>query len=494
MEIKALNLNVSLELLLLDTLRLEERWMSTEELSCSLKISRKKTENIIASLTHKIKIFNSEQLILKTARGQGNQLLVESNKVYIDFRRSIIENTLIYKIIFSIMFKKNSNIVSLALENFVSESLVQKKIYKANEFLKDFGVKIGTRKQELKFIGDENQIRILIQNLLWRLYRGEEWPFYQVNEKLLKKIIYKFSESLNLKIEEITCNKITYILAINYIRFKKGETIDLSNITKRYSKLCLWVDSKTQIYNTLKMEFDLSKSEIDFFILHLITQKDIYERLGNPDSILKNTPADIATELLIKKYNNEFGRLTAEETTIFYKNIYPCHLYANLFSNLVFSETAGYYGLNIVSQYLPIMKKTIEKMLYSLYIGSGMNIFLNHKYLLTEYLLTFSEFTSIVGKEKKVTILIDTDASKVSEQFLINQIKNRFSDLYNLELVTNIEKTNNNVDLVISTTCLNDKQGMREDVQCFIIHLFPTQKEFDYIENYLKLLIIKNTK
>lgn len=46
-------------------------------------------------------------------------------------------------------------------------------------------------------------------------------------------------------------------------------------------------------------------------------------------------------------------------------------------------------------------EKTIEGIIASLYIESELSLFLNDKYLLTEYLLAFSEFIPIVYKEKK---------------------------------------------------------------------------------------------
>ncbi|BDM76576.1 helix-turn-helix domain-containing protein [Lactococcus garvieae] len=494
MEIKALEKNVSLELQLLDHLQQEGEWRSTEELASLLKINTKKTGSLITHLTHKIKTLNSRDLVLKTVRGRGNLLVVKSNKEYRRFRRSIIENTITYKIIFSIILYENSNVTKLSLDNFVSESLIKNKISQANKFLAIWGVKIVTRKKECQFIGEENQIRVMLQTLLWRLYRGEEWPFYQINKFLIKDIIYKFSENLNLDIKEITCNKLAYIFAINYSRFKRGNAIKVTQNIKEYSRLCHWIGSKTQIYDILTENYNFSKDETTFFILELITQRDIYEKLvesmGESSLLLKNTPADVGIQILLKKYNEYFKELTVEQSDLFYKNIYPCHIYADLFSNLIFSESE-YYGLNIVSRYVPMMKKTIEGIIASLYIESELSLFLNDKYLLTEYLLAFSEFIPIVYKEKKITILVDTDASKTSEQFLINRLRNRFSDLYNLELITKIENADKDIDFIISTNTFSNYKNISDSVKNFIIHLFPTQREFDNIENYLQALSSK---
>lgn len=491
MEIKELEKNVSLELQLLDILQREGEWRSTAKLSNLLKINTKKTSSLLNHLIRKIDTFNSKQLVLKTVKGRGNLLVVSSDKEYRKFRRSIIENTITYKIFFSIILNENSNIVKLSLDNFVSEPLIKHRIAQANKFLETWGVRIVTRKKECRFIGDESQIRVMLQTLLWRLYRGEEWPFWQIDQGLIKKIIYGFSKSLNLCIREITCNKIAYIFGINYSRFNRENTIENASNIKKYRKLCHWIDSKTQIYDILAENYNFSKVEVEFFLLELITQRDIFEKLvetmDKSDSLLKNTPADAGIQLLVNKYNEHFKKLTVEQTSLLYKNIYPCHLYADLFSNLIFSE-AGYYGLNIIAQYVPRMKKKIEGIIASLYTESGLNLFLNDKYLLTEYLLTVSEFIPIVCQETKITVLVDTDASEMTEQFLVNRLINRFSDLYNLELVTKIEETSNNIDVVVSTNAFSDYKDISNSVKNFVIHLFPTQKEFDNIENYLQLL------
>lgn len=495
MEIKTLEKNISLELQLLDVLQREGEWRSTAKLSNILGINTKKTNSLINHLIRKIDTFNSKHLELKKVKGRGNLLIVRNDKEYRKFRRSIIENTITYKIFFSIILNENSNIVKLSLDNFVSEPLIKNRISQANKFLETWGVRIVTRKKECQFIGKENQIRVMLQTLLWRLYRGEEWPFWQIDQVLIKKIIYAFSKSLNLCIKEITCNKIAYIFGINYSRFKGENMVEIESDIKKYIKLCQWIDSKTQIYDILSENYNLSKEEIEFFLLEVITQRDIFEKLvkvmDESDSLLKNTPADVGIRFLMEKYNEHFKELTIEQSSLLYKNIYPCHLYANLFSNLIFSES-GYYGLNIVSQYVPRMKKKIEGIIASLYTESGLSLFLNDKYLLTEYILTFSEFIPIVSKETKITILVNTDTSETTEQFLINRLVNRFSDIYNLELVTKIEEADNDIDFVVSTNVFSEYKYINDGMKNFIIHLFPTQREFNNIENYLQLLSGKN--
>lgn len=496
-EINAFEENISLELQFLDMLKQEGEWRSTTFIANYLEINIKKASTLLNNLTHKIKKFNSKQLTLKTVKGRGNLLVVKNNQEYIKFRRSIIEDTITYKIIFSIVLNKNSNIVNLALENFVSESLIRNQITKINVFLKNWDVKIVTRKKNCIFIGDEPQIRVMIQTLFWRLYRGEEWPFPHINQTIIKDIIHEFSESLNLNIQEVTCCKIAYVFAINYSRFRIGKVIGASDCIKKYNRLCYWIDSKTKIYNILKFKYKLVKDEIDFFILELITQKDIYnkmvENMDSSASLLKDTPAYVATQLLLKKYNNYFEQLTTKQSVIFYKNIFPCHLYADLFSNLIFSES-GYFGLNLISQYTPELKKTIEEMINSLYLESKLKIFSSDKYLLTDYILTFSEFFPIIGKEKNIIILVETDTSEVAEQFLINSLKTRFLNLYNLKFITKAEDIKDDIDIIISTNALRTNKNLKNNIQNFIIHLFPTQRELNDIENYLKLLSGKNIK
>ena len=74
---------------------------------------------------------------------------------------------------------------------------------------------------------------------------------------------------------------------------------------------------------------------------------------------------------------------------------------------------------------------------------------------------------------------------------MINRLRNRFSDLYNLELITKIENADKDIDFIISTNTFSNYKHISDSVKNFIIHLFPTQREFDNIENYLQALSSK---
>lgn len=491
MEVTALEKSVSLELELLEILKQEAEWRTIEDLSGLLGTSFKKTVSLVNNISEKIEEFNSEQLILKTMRGRGNLLVIGNVKEYRKFRREIVEEILIYKLIFSVVLEENTSLERLSLENYVSESLIKKKISKANKFLDNWGVKIVTRKKECIFLGEEPQIRVMLNTLFWRLYRGEEWPFFQIDQALIKKIIHKLATSLNIELSEVTYHKLAYIFAINYSRFSLGKKVELSNDLKKYSQLCTWIDSQTSIYSILKFEYGLTKDEINFFILEIMTQSGVYSNISNNifkfEELVKDTPAYSSLQLILEKFNEYLGELSEEQYISFFKNIFPCHLYADLFSGIFFTESA-YYSLNIISQYIPKMKKSLEEIISSLYIESELKLFLNTDYLITEYILVLSQYIPIAFKEKEIKILVDTDASDVSEKFLIKQIQNRFSTLYNIKLITQLKEKQKGVDFVVTTNTLNDYKMLGEDIQVFVIQLFPTQKDLNDIEDYISFL------
>lgn len=89
MQMMELEESISLEIQLLEVLKHESEWRTTEELSKLLNVSYKKTGTLIDNLIWKISRFNSEQIILKSVRGRGIILKIESIRAYNKFRREI---------------------------------------------------------------------------------------------------------------------------------------------------------------------------------------------------------------------------------------------------------------------------------------------------------------------------------------------------------------------------------------------------------------------
>lgn len=151
MKITAIEDSVSLELKLLELMKEKGDWIDAEEMAKTLGISTKRTTSLINSLLHEIRSFDSDNLNLKILKGRGNLLEIKDARDYRKFRQKLIENIIIYKILFSIALNKDANLERLAMENFVSESLIKKRIASANQMMAKLGVKVVTRKNSISF-------------------------------------------------------------------------------------------------------------------------------------------------------------------------------------------------------------------------------------------------------------------------------------------------------------------------------------------------------
>ncbi|MFK4942223.1 helix-turn-helix domain-containing protein [Lactococcus petauri] len=495
MKITAIEDSVSLELKLLELMKEKGDWIDAEEMAKTLGISTKRTTSLINSLLHEIRSFDSDNLNLKILKGRGNLLEIKDARDYRKFRQKLIENIIIYKILFSIALNKDANLERLAMENFVSESLIKKRIANANQMMANLGVKVVTRKKQYLFQGDEQQVRGMLNILFWRLYRGDEWPFSGVNKEKIINLISQISLEIDLQMNQFTAYQIAYMFAINFSRYQRGFSVNLEEGWEKYRSICEWIDEKTDIYALFYKNYGFPKHEVDFLLIEAMTKSKIYNSLEHeaPDfwSVLEGTPAFEATERLVQKMETHTGKLSEEKRRLFLRYIYPCHLHADLFSNIIFSES-GHHAINVSSYFFPVMRQSLKKLLAELYQESGLTLFLNEEYLIGEYILALSFFMPVQFQEKEITLFIDTDLSEMLEKLLIRQIFNQFGHLYNLKIITSLSEPEQNVDIVISTSAMGEHSNLKKPAQLFLVHPFLTRREIEDIEDYLHILITKN--
>lgn len=63
----------------------------------------------------------------------------------------------------------------------------------------------------------------------------------------------------------------------------------------------------------------------------------------------------MASERLLEKYEEVFGKLSEQKRQLFFDYTYPCHIYADLFTNIVYTS-AGYLMYSQTNNYFPNLK------------------------------------------------------------------------------------------------------------------------------------------
>ncbi|MCA5012176.1 MULTISPECIES: helix-turn-helix domain-containing protein [unclassified Enterococcus] len=491
--ISVLEENTELKLKLLAIMRDENTWMIGDELAEKLEVPTKRVHTLISSLLQDLIDFNSDAIQLTTLKGRGSYLQIDDPEQYVKLRQSIIENSIIFQIILAIAINKEVTLGQLSMNNFVSESSIRNRIKAANELTKSIGVKIVSRKNHYQFQGEEAQIRVMLNTIFWRLYRGAEWPFRNVNQKHLFKLLANLSDAIDLPIKSLTLYQVGYLFAINYSRARQGHEITIKKNWQPYLFLCEQVDQVTNIYQLFLDNYGLSKSETDFFLLEVLSRSKIYTHSDKRKILnlvnLRNTPAYTACEQLLKKYEEKFGMLSKTEEQLFFEYTYPCHIYAELFSNIVYASS-GYRMYRQTGYYFPILKSKMKEILFELYEKTELKLFLNEQYLMDKYILIFSFFKPAVCFEKEFIIYVETDLSEMMEQKLINQIEANFKTFFNIKIYTTLNKLKKDrkkFDIIISTSVSPTFRVFTDQAQYFLVHPILTRRDIRMISDYLHM-------
>ncbi|GGC89767.1 helix-turn-helix domain-containing protein [Enterococcus wangshanyuanii] len=491
--VSVLEENTELKLNLLAIMRDENVWMIGDELAAKLDVPTKRVHTLISSLLQDLMDFNSDAIQLTTLKGRGSYLQIDDPEQYVKLRQSIIENSIIFQIILAVAIDKEVTLGQLSMNNFVSESSIRNRIKAVNQLTKSIGVKIVSRKNHYRFQGEEAQIRVMLNTIFWRLYRGAEWPFRNVNQKKLFKLLASISGEINLSFKSLTLYQVGYLFAINYNRARQGHDITIKSNWQPYLFLCEQIDHETNIYQLFLDNYGLSKSETNFFLLEVLARSKIYTHSDKRKILnlvnLKNTPAYTACEQSLKKYEEKFGMLSKTEERLFFEYTYPCHVYAELFLDIVYTSS-GYRMYQRTENYFPILKSKMKEILSELYEETGLSLFLNEHYLIDKYILIFSFFKSAVCYEKEFIIYIETDLSEMMEQKLINQIEANFKIFFNIKIYTSLnklKKERKEFDIIISTCVSPTFRIYTDRAQYFLVHPILTRRDIRMISDYLHM-------
>lgn len=485
--------NTELKLTVLAIMRENDTWLIGDELGEKLNVPTKRVHTLISSLLQDLMDFGSDRIQLTILKGRGSYLQIDDPKEYVRFRQHLIESSVTFQIILAIATKDGPTLGQLSANHFVSESLIRKRIHNVNQMIKKNEVKIVSRKNHYQYQGEEAQVRFILNTILWHLYRGTEWPFDTIDQKKLFQILQDICKTVNLPIKSLTLYEIGYSFAINFTRARQGYAIDIKPKWKAYIFLCEEINCKTNIYQIFADRYKLSREETIFFLLEMLSRSKLYinleERMVVNKTNLKQTPSYVASKRLLEKYEEIFGKISEKKRQLFFDYTYPCHIYADLFTNIVYTS-AGYLVYSEINDYFPNLKIKMKKLLKSLYQETKLDLFLNEQYLTEKYILIFSFFQPVIQYEQEHIIYVETDLSEMLEQKLVDQIKVNFNQFFNIKIYTKLEtlkKQQRKFDIIISTSASPTFKKYTDQAQYFLVHPVLTRRDIQMISDYLHL-------
>ncbi|EKQ3613757.1 helix-turn-helix domain-containing protein, partial [Enterococcus faecalis] len=152
---KIIDSSVSIKLDIAELLYRSKFWVSSEEIAMYLKLDKKTIHRYTSELSEDILDFNKDTISFEIIKGKGVKLHVSNSNDYREFKQFLLDNTLTINIVKALALKKGNSLISLANDNFVSESTIRRKIQQLKEYIDHMDISITSRAGRYSIVGDE---------------------------------------------------------------------------------------------------------------------------------------------------------------------------------------------------------------------------------------------------------------------------------------------------------------------------------------------------
>ncbi|EOH97010.1 hypothetical protein UAY_02742 [Enterococcus moraviensis ATCC BAA-383] len=385
------------------------------------------------------------------------------------FQMYIISNSFSIKLLSNLLLGDTINTTRYLAEYFISKSTLQRRVNNIRMLLNIYDIKLSNTKGELHLIGDEAQIRILAYTFFWILYKGKSWPF-PVKKNQIENMQIELFHPYDNQLSKTNIEDSLFILAINTIRYRKGYTINFSQLEVQE----LLFEDFVLYKNNWEKKYYLSSNEYFFFLLVLQTQSKFYldKQLKTPILELHKkfrTSIYKSVETFFSYFSKSIYFISASQKEKFYTHILANHLFCFLFK----TAPVGIFGHPTVSNVntrFPKLTLKLEQLISQLYKETGLTIFENQKFLIPNYALFFASIQNIAYFETEISIFIDTDLPILAEERLRNLLFHFLEGSYNIKIVNSIDKLKkSSFDLVLTSSFVPEIKSASKDEQLIYI-------------------------
>ncbi|MBC1522270.1 hypothetical protein HB912_11495 [Listeria aquatica] len=491
LDLDILDTNIELEWSILNLLRKEDRWFSTEELAKNLNKTSSLILKAIASLRDNLEEFNSDQMTLHVSKGKGVYLEIKSSNIDIGlFLIFLISNTSTYKLFYSIVTENFVSAKKFAFENFLSETTVRRHIKKIKEAIQPYELKLNRSTAVLS--GREAQVRLFLNMVFWRLFSGKVWPFSNIDEHHLYFVTKRISADANIELSEVQARQLMYFLAISAIRRRNNHYI---SIEESWHELLESNDSfqlfKEQIkpYTPITQQYP---GEMAFLFFMTIIQSESTQTTPLLISNFrfnrsKNTKLYQATEQFMEKFETKIVPVPHSQKRSFLLAVFSEHLFASLFHNFSTSISGNEFS-PYTHHRLPVLKQKLHQLIDELYNETKNPIFLEKKFLASRYALLLSLITPLHVFEQRIKVRLETDLSYIANKSIIDQVKEYFTNNYNIAFIRN--ESSEQADLVLT----NIPSQIPKGPEVVSIHRLLAPRDFKLIRETLDRITEKKVQ
>lgn len=469
---------------------------STNELSLRINVTERSIQRYIRQLKDLVSQYNEEKdknLQVDFERYNGVRLRSDSGSNFMDFKTYIWENDATIQIFRYVMFEEFYSVKKYSLAHFTSESAVRRSLKKIDQFLTLYNLSL--KRNTFEIVGKEKDIRIVSYILGWVIFKGTSWPFDSIDQAKAYQAVDVFTEFFKLKLSIIQRKQMAYILAINWIRFRKKHFIEIEDNWLNYVDLTSLKSSLSFLTN-FKEEYHIYEdSELYFYVLLLQMKAKIFDSAEFKKRVFRYHKARqsdvyLATELFMKQFSEEFMPVPKELQERFFITSFSAHLFCKTFKNIKV-DIDGHQNLNELDYDYPVLKEKIYLFIESLQEKSNDDLFLEKNFLFQKYILLFSAIAPLNFYEPSIEIFLDSDLPLFVKKNIMTKISDRFKHDFNIVFLDTQQLMEADLILTNIPNIIDEEQRFT-----YRIHLFDfpfKSKDFIDLEIQLRQIIQKKT-
>ncbi|MEC5317125.1 helix-turn-helix domain-containing protein [Enterococcus casseliflavus] len=437
----------------------ESQWVSIDELANEIGLQVRAVTKYILSIKEVIELNYYGKLFLEMQGNQFFKLGISYNKYFFELRGEVIEKSLNILILKKLFFFNELNIVKFSLESFVSLSTIKRKIKRLNSVVQSFNFKISSRDNIYRLVGTETNIRFFFSFLFMNIYSGGKWPFFNIDQTKIFKLVEDISADLSLPVTYSLKNKIAYNHAIGITRYFHNETIVLerkeewNKIIKINNKLA--ESLSINVITLLKENYLLSESEA----------QHEFSRIQIGQSFYQDQTVSIKAIELHSQYETSIYKASQHFLELFEKYA-EIKLSDSLKRQVMITTLCGHYKAFLYRE-MPLMKQDtdgilnhyhslksfVEKIYNELLDKEDSFLATQKNFLINQYMYVLSEILPLNYFESVISIYFDDPIDRTRENLVKKMLVNFFQEPFNLRVygpsdVLFFDKTN--IDLVLS--------------------------------------------
>lgn len=132
------------------------------------------------------------------------------------------------RLLHTFFFDGKVNIIKWSYKNYVSVSTVRRTLISLKDMFQNLDIKIISKKSTYTIVGKEKNIRYMYFSFFWNTYNGISWPFKNISEDKIKKMLAMLGSSYSPLINYQSVEKTAFFL--QYV------LLDIYKIIKLHSK------------------------------------------------------------------------------------------------------------------------------------------------------------------------------------------------------------------------------------------------------------------